>query len=976
MGASQDKAPEPASPAAGHSVQSSHIRPGEQVRIPGPDPRRGYYYYAVAGTRDPVQSPATSVRHRPAGTAPPEITAFTRSATMSSPQNIVHVADRSSAFAALMANWDDFRLFQLTTSYRDRLQPAVEGVVHNVSLALKTEDQFSTLEQQTVNNLSEQGYRAESSELLLNLVMEKGSRAQRVMWECFSKLRNRDPKLVKILEEIWELGPTPYANWDLTKGALDFPTELTGAQQRHKETLRTVNAKVNATIILRNGGVKVFQLADRFAEFTVISTPRPRRLAEHELLARGQELEQLTDRQIPGELLKIRVDQLFTSGDPLGNSQSGKSAALAGASGIGKTTVVQKFVLDWASGRMCQHFQFIFSFKFRDLNSINCAICLRELLLDHYPYLRNVLVELWRNAARLLFIFDGFDEFKDRIDFADRQGDAEPQHVCTDPKFRCNVSDIVYSLIQHKLLPGCSVLVTSRPTELHLLEKAGISVRAEILGFVGEERKEYFSRHFEDQAVAAAVFKHVQENEILYTMSYNPSYCKFLALALGPFFAQPDRDPQQAPKTITQLYSHYISNILKKHGREIESPRDVLLRVGQMAFRGLAEREFAFTDGDLFRHSLQFSQFLSGFLRELLEREGTRNVMYMFPHLTIQEFVAALAHFLTSDPVVLLEHLAEARRTADGRYEVFLRFVAGLASAESAGPLQELLGAFPNQTTSQVTDWVKEEVARRISSTASEDGKRGLLKALHYLFESQDGQLAQCTLGSAEALSLRRLRLTRSDCAVLSHAIGHCDAVKHLDLRSCSIQRETLKLLAPGLHRCQELGLGNNQLGDSGMKLVAAALSNVDCKIEKLRLYNNGLQPFCASDFAGALSTNRSLTELDLAYNNLGDSGVKQVSVVLRNPNCKIQRLRLDGVNLTDSCTEYLTSALSANYTLRELKLNSNCLTDRSVPALHRLILNHQNLKSLGLQWNLFSKDGENQLISLRELVPKFIITI
>ncbi|XP_072892367.1 NACHT, LRR and PYD domains-containing protein 3-like [Hemitrygon akajei] len=832
MGANQDKAPGPASPAAGQGVQISQNRPGDQVRVPDPAPRRGDYYYVGASTRDFHQVPATRERqHSPATTAPREIIALTGSLTRSSSQITVHGADRSSAVAALMVNWDDFRLFQLTTSYRDRLQHAVEGAVHEVSLALMTEDQFSALEQQTVADLSGKGYGAESSELLLNLVMEKGSQARRVMWACFPKLRNRDPKLVKILEEIWELGPIPYANWDLAKGTLDFPTDLTGAAQRHRETLREANARVDATVVLRNGSVKVLQLAGRFAGLTVVSTPRRRRLAEHELLAGGRELEQPADGPIPGELRKIRADQLFAGGDPLGGSQPGKSAALSGVSGIGKTTVVRKFVLDWASGRICQHFQFVFSFKFRDLNSINCAVSLRDLLLDHYPYLRNVLAVLWRNAVRLLFIFDGWDEFKDRTAFPDGQGGAEPPHECTDPDTRCQVSGIVYSLIQRKLLPGCSVLVTSRPAALRSLERAGISVWAEILGFVGEERKEYLVRHFEDQAVAAAVFKHVQENEVLYTLSYNPSYCKFLALALGPFFARPGGDPQRVPKTVTQLYSHYLYNLLKKHGREMESPRDVLLRAGQMAFRGLSEGNFVFTEEDLFRHSLQFSQFLSGFLKELLGRGGAGEAGHAFPHLTVQEFVAALAQFLTSDPVALLEHLAEAQGAADGRYEVFLRFLAGLASAGSAGPLPELLGAFPSQATSQVADWVKEEVA----GAAREGGRRGLLRALHYLFESQDGQLAQGALGSAEALSLRRQRLTRSDCAVLSHAVGHCEAVKHLDLRSCGLQRGTLELLAPGLHRCRELGLGNNHLGDSGMKLVAAALSNVDCKIQKLR---------------------------------------------------------------------------------------------------------------------------------------------
>ncbi|XP_055521360.1 NACHT, LRR and PYD domains-containing protein 3-like isoform X2 [Leucoraja erinacea] len=874
--------------------------------------------------------------------------------------------DLTRTFSELLTQWNDHLLFQLTTFYGERLNQAIEERVERLSFTMKWEECFNEQEHGSVAELAVKGNRRDSSILFHSLVMEKGNRARRVMWESFVKMQNELPKLDKILKEIQELGPDPQEYMNITRSLTELPSNMEDVHQKHKETLQTQTETLSVNTILMNEKVKDFLLLDRYAELTIISTVRDRTLVEHELLARGRDHEEWQEKHLRGKLEKIRTDQLFHSSFSRSKSGSGSSASVAGVAGIGKTTMVQKIVHDWATGKIYPHFQFVFSFKFRDLNMIKHRITLKELILEQYPYFGNILGEVWKNPEGLLFIFDGLDEFKGRIDFADSRRDTEPKHQCPDPEWWCEVSDIVYSLIQHKLLPGCSVLVTTRPTALHLLEKAKISVWAEILGFVGEERKEYFTRYFEDQTVAAAVFKHVKENEILYTMSYNPSYCWILVLTLGPFFTQTHRDPQRVPKTITQLYCYFIYNILKNHGREIESLREVLLRVGQMAFTGVAEKNIVFTDGDLIEYNLQPSQFLSGFLMELLEREDSaRSVVYTFPHLTIQEFVAALAQFMTVDRGDITTLLIEAHGMTDGRFEVFLRFVAGLSSPRTAWILEEFLGKFPHQTICRVIDWVKEEVKRWAGNTRSDAGKRSLLNTLHYLFESQNPLLAQQTLGSVGSLSFCFLGLNPIDCAVLSHAIRLCDTIKHLNLWHCRIQCEGLQRLGPALHKCQDLGLENNNLGDSGVKLVSAALRNPDCKIQSLWLNSVGLTDSGAEDLASALSTNHSLTELDLSGNELGDSGVKLVSAALRNPDCKIQTLRLHSVGLTDSGAEDLVSALSTNSSLTELGLSFNSLTDRCVPALRSLILNRPSLELIELMVNNFSKDGENQLTCL-----------
>ncbi|XP_072893093.1 NACHT, LRR and PYD domains-containing protein 3-like isoform X2 [Hemitrygon akajei] len=847
--------------------------------------------------------------------------------------------DPVSTNSHTLAQRDEYRRYELTKFYRDRLKQAIEEGIEPLSWMLTKEGYFNAQEHAEVTELAEQGNRAESSTLFVNLVMEKGLRTRRAMWESFAKMRTELPMLDKILKEIQELGPDPHVHINNSR---ELPAQLKDVQQKHKETLRAQTETLRVNTILVREKEKVFQLVDRYAELTVISTVRDWRLVEHELPARGRDHEERREKHLSGELEKIRTDQLFQSSFSQSEVNSGSSAAVAGGPGIGKTTMVQKIVYDWATGKIYQQFQFVFRFRFKDLNSINCRTNLRKLILDQYPYFGNLLREVWKNPKGLLFIFDGLDEFKHRIDFTDSRRDTEPQHHCPDPESWCEVSDIVYSLIQHKLLPGCSVLVTTRPTALHLLEKAEISVRAEILGFVGEERKQYFIKYFEDQTVAAAVFKHVKENEILYTMSHNPSSCCILALALGPFFTQRVRDPQRLPRTITQLYSCYIYNILKIHGGEIEDARDLLFGVGQMAFEGVPQRKIVFTDEDLIKYKFHPSQFLSGFLTEFFERDDSdRSVLYTFLHPTIQEFVAALAQYLTPDAGDISKFLTAAHNTTDGRFEVFLRFVAGLSSPKTALGLEEYLGPSVQQTTCQVIEWVKKEVKHQSKNRWSKAGK-SLLNTMYCLFESENRGLAQAVLESVETLSFSGTTLTPTDCAVLSHVIGLCDTIKLLDLSSCHIQREGFQRLGHELHKCQELRLNKVSLTDSGVE-----------------------------DLVSTLSTNRSLMGRDLKENKLGDSVVKLVSAALRNPECKIQRLELGKVGLTDSGVEDLLSALSTNRSLMELYLGLNSLTDRAVPAVRRLIQTLPSLEWIRLVGNRFYLSGREQLRSLKEIRPR-----
>uniref|UniRef100_A0A3Q2PBQ1 B30.2/SPRY domain-containing protein n=1 Tax=Fundulus heteroclitus TaxID=8078 RepID=A0A3Q2PBQ1_FUNHE len=91
----------------------------------------------------------------------------------------------------------------------------------------------------------------------------------------------------------------------------------------------------------------------------------------------------------------------------------------------------------------------------------------------------------------------------------------------------------------------------------------------------------------------------------------------------------------------------------------------------------------------------------------------------------------------------------------------------------------------------------------------------------------------------------------------------------------------------------KELDLSNNNLQDSGVKLLSAGLESPNCKLETLSLSGCLVSEEGCASLASALRSNPShLKELDLSYNHPGDSGVKLLSVGLKDPLWRLEALR------------------------------------------------------------------------------------
>ncbi|XP_015249344.1 PREDICTED: NACHT, LRR and PYD domains-containing protein 12-like [Cyprinodon variegatus] len=293
----------------------------------------------------------------------------------------------------------------------------------------------------------------------------------------------------------------------------------------------------------------------------------------------------------------------------------------------------------------------------------------------------------------------------------------------------------------------------------------------------------------------------------------------------------------------------------------------------------------------------------------------------------------------------------QALQSPNGHLDLFLRFLLGLSLQTNQRLLQGLLTQTGShlQTNQETVQYIKEKINENLP-------EEKIINLFHCLNELKDGSLVKeieqylssesrsvelspahwsalgfVLLSSGKDLDVFDMKKYSSAEEVLLKMLPLVKASNKALLNSCNLLPRSCEALSPILSclssSLRELDLSNNNLENSGVELLCVGLRSQNCKLELLSLSGCIISEEGCASLASALNSNPShLKELDLSYNHPGDSGVKMLSDLQKEPQARLEVLSVEPTGerwLTPGLKKYSCQiTIDTNTVNRKLKLS------------------------------------------------------
>ncbi|XDV45514.1 hypothetical protein PO909_013601 [Leuciscus waleckii] len=683
----------------------------------------------------------------------------------------------------------------------------------------------------------------------------------------------------------------------------------------------------------------------------------------------------------------IKCNDIFKASP--GQDKPIRTVLTKGVAGIGKTVSVQKFILDWAEEKDNQDVHAIFPLPFRELNLMNKKNISLMKLLQYFFMDTKELRATDFDDLKVLIIFDGLDECRLPLDFQNNDSLFDETELAS-------VDVLLTNLIKGNLLPSALLWITSRPAAASQISPECVDLVTEVRGFNDPQKDEYFSKRIGDQILANRIITHIKSSRSLHIMCHIPVFCSIAASVLEKMLSENER--AEIPKTLTQMFAHFLIYQTKqktqkydgKYEVDLQQAKRTIFSLGKLAYEQLEKGNLIFYEEDLkqFGIDVREASVYSGVCTQIFREDLGLYLgkVYSFVHLSVQEFIAALFKFISDKETkrsmtdLLKREVDKALQSENGHWDLYLRFLLGLSLESNQTLLQDILTQTESRSDSkqEIVEYIKMKIKDNPSPEKS-------INLFHCLNELDDNSLVlevQKFLSRMDVIHFPRIRLSPAQWSALVFVLLNSEVEldefqlskyrpseegllmllpvikvsRKSDLQSCNLTKKSCSTLASVLSSnsssLRELNLNNNNLQDSGLKLLSEGLKNPQCKLQTLKLYNCRVGEEGCVALVSALRSNPShLRELDLSWNKPRDSGGKLLSDLLKDPHCKLEKLLLCNCSIgEDVCTALASSLRSNPSNLRELNLSYNKPGYSAVELLSYLLKDpHCKLEKLQL---------------------------